>query len=144
MTTSASRRADGLLVAALVYGAASLIHHVHNAVYLHSYPNLPQSLSVTRVLAEWAATALVGVVGYLLWQRGRGVAGLAVLAFYAALGLLGLAHYGLAPFSAHSLAMNATIGFEVATAFCLLAVVVRNFLEVARSAPDSPRRRVPF
>lgn len=127
-----SGRADGLLTAALVYAAASFIHHVHNTVYLHAYPNLPQSLSVERVLAAWAATTLVGVVGYLLWRRSRRLAGLVLLALYGALGLLGLAHYWRAPFGAHSFTMNATIGFEVATASCLLVLVARALIGLAR------------
>ena len=42
---------------------------------------------------------------------------------YAALGFYGLAHYAVAPVVAHSLAMNLTIGCEVAAA-ALLAVCV--------------------
>ena len=134
-----SGRAPGLLGAALIYAAASFIHHLHNAVYLHAYPNLPQSLSVARVMAAWAATTLVGVVGYLLWQRGRRLAGLILLALYGALGLLGLAHYWRAPFGSHSCAMNATIGFEVATASCLLVFVVRELIGLA--PPNNPPLR---
>jgi hypothetical protein len=50
------------------------------------------------------------------------------------LGLAGLDHYTLAPISAHTLAMNATIWLETATAIILLGCIGALF--VAR------RRRV--
>lgn len=130
-----TRRFDWLPVFVLLYGAASLVHHVHNAVNLHDYPNMPPSLSVARVYLAWGATALVGVVGYGL-TRGRHVfAGLVLLALFAALGLLGLAHYHLAPVGAHTLAMNASIGVEVATAGVLLFIVLRRLLARAPQGP---------
>ena len=115
---------DWLAVIALVYGAASLAHHLHNAMFLHDYPNLPPSLSVARVWLAWCATALIGVVGYVLTRRRDEVPGLLLLVVYAALGLLGLLHYHLAPIADHSFTMNATIGCEVASATVLLIAVV--------------------
>jgi hypothetical protein len=109
-----------------MYGLASLVHFVHNAVYLHDYPNLPASLSAARIYAAWCGTTAVGVVGYWLRRAGYRVAGLVALAVYAALGFAGLDHYTLAPVSAHSLAMNLTIGLEaLAAAALLIAVCVR-------------------
>ena len=122
------RRISWLALLALVYGAASLAHHLHNAMFLHDYPNLPPSLSVARVWLAWCATALIGVVGYVLTRRRHEVAGLLLLALYAALGLLGLLHYHLAPISHHSLTMNATIGCEVASATVLLVAIVRKLV----------------
>jgi hypothetical protein len=121
-----------LLWLALAYGTASLVHHLHNGIYLRAYPNLPASLSVARVFAAWFATAAVGALGYGVLRSGREIAGLLVLAVFAALGLLGLAHYALAPPSAHTLAMNASILVEVATAVLLLAAIMGRLLEVIR------------
>jgi hypothetical protein len=115
-----------LLFLILAYCAASLLHFVHNAVYLHDYPNLPASLSAARIYAAWCGITAVGVVGYWLRRVGYRVAWLVVLAVYAALGFGGLDHYALAPVSAHSLAMNLTIGLEaLAAAALLIAVCVR-------------------
>jgi hypothetical protein len=112
-------------VATLAYALASLAHHVHNAEWLDAYPNLPAGLTRAVVYAAWAAVTVVGASGYLLY-RGRHVrTGLALLAVYAALGFYGLAHYAVAPVAAHSLAMNLTIGCEVATAALLAVCVAR-------------------
>ena len=110
----------------LIYCAASLLHFVHNAAYLRDYPNMPASLSSARISAAWCGITAVGVVGYWLRRVGYRVWGLVVIALYATLGFGGLAHYALAPASAHSLAMNLTIGLEaLAAAALLIAVCVR-------------------
>jgi hypothetical protein len=113
-----------LLAALLVYCAASLVHFVHNAEFLHDYPNMPESLTRSGVYLAWLVVTLVGVVGYLVYRFRAPRVGLALLAVYAALGYAGLDHYVLAPVSAHSIAMNATILFEVVTASILLWTVV--------------------
>lgn len=118
-----ARRVDGLLILLLAYGSASLFHHVHNAVFVDEYPNLPAWLSSAGVYAAWVGVTLIGVAGYLLLRRGYRLAGLAVVGLYGAFGLDGLAHYSRAPFSAHTLTMNLTIGLEVATAMLLLIAV---------------------
>jgi hypothetical protein len=66
--------------------------------------------------------ASVGAVGYWLFRKGLTVVGLAVMAIYAALGFAGLDHYAIAPVSAHSLMMNATIVAEVIAASALLVM----------------------
>jgi hypothetical protein len=115
-----------LLSLILAYCAASLLHFVHNAVYLHDYPNMPAALSAARIYAAWCGITAVGVVGYWLHRAGYRVAGLVVIAVYAALGFGGLEHDTLAPVSAHSFAMNLTISLEaLAAAALLIAVCVR-------------------
>src|SRR5208337_4071667 len=114
-----------LLPVMLVYGAASLLHFVHNAVYLRDYPNLPAWLTAGGVIAAWLLVAAVGVLGYLLYSRISRVAGLIVIAAYAVLGFGGLDHYTVAPVAAHTAAMNLTILLEAATAAVLLMFVAR-------------------
>jgi hypothetical protein len=63
------------------------------------------------------------MTGYSLVRRGYGVLGLAILWVYAALGLGGMDHYGLAPISAHTFAMNLSIWLEVLTVSIVLIVV---------------------
>jgi hypothetical protein len=116
-------RAHMLLLLMIVYGAASLLHFVHNAVYIQSYPNLPMWITPLGVYASWCAIAMSGVVGYWLYRRVSQPAGLVVIALYALLGFGGLDHYVLAPMGAHSIAMNATILTEVTAAFALLGFV---------------------
>jgi hypothetical protein len=108
----------------IVYGVASLVHFVHNAAYLEFYPNMPTWLTPAGVLSSWLVIAGTGAVGYWLYRRVSTTAGLAVIGVYAALGFGGLDHYAIAPFSAHSLAMSATILSEVAAASVLLVSIL--------------------
>jgi hypothetical protein len=117
------RRNGALLLSVLLYCAASLLHFVHNGLYLRDYPNLPTSLTASDVYLAWLGVTAVGAAGYGLYLRGLRIAGLCVLAVYAVLGFAGLDHYMVAPVAAHSIAMNATIVFEVLAAIVLLSVV---------------------
>lgn len=108
-----------LLTLVLAHAAASLLHFAHNATYLADYPNMPTWISPMGVYAVWLAEAAVGACGVILLLRGRS-AGLVLIAIYALLGLAGLDHYTLAPISAHTIAMNATIWLETATGIALL------------------------
>jgi hypothetical protein len=119
-TMSSMNRA--LLSLVLVHAAASLVHFVHNAAYLADYPNMPAWLSPAGIYGVWLAEAAVGALGVLFMLRGRSM-GLVLIALYAVLGLGGLDHYTLAPISAHTLAMNATIWLETATAILLLGCI---------------------
>ena len=114
-----------LLTFMIAYGAASLAHFVHNAVYIDAYPNLPAWLTPAVVYASWLVIAGTGTLGYWLYRQGSRVVGLGVIGMYALLGFGGLDHYAVAPLSAHSMAMNATILTEVIAASVLLIVIVR-------------------
>jgi hypothetical protein len=122
------KRDSALLTVILLYGALSLAHFLHNAVYLQLYPNMPAWLTPVGVLASWLVIAAIGALGYWLFRRGLKAIGLVTIAIYAALGFGGLDHYAIAPVSAHSLAMNATIVGEVIAASALLVVTAREFL----------------
>jgi hypothetical protein len=115
-------RDHALLTLILLYGTASLVHFTHNAVYLELYPNMPAWLTPLGVLTSWVVVTGIGVVGYWFFRKGFTALGLAVITLYAALGFAGLDHYAIAPVSAHSLAMNATILGEVSAASVLLVV----------------------
>jgi hypothetical protein len=121
-----ARRPDaGVGAFLLACVAASLLHHVHNAEFLQDYPNLPASISRARVYAAWAGEAAIGAAGWLLLRLNFRKTGLAAIGVYGLIGFSGLAHYALAPLSAHTLAMNATIWLEAATAALLLVAVGR-------------------
>ena len=111
-----------LLSLVLLHAAASLVHFVHNAAYLADYPNMPAWLSPAGIYGVWLAEAAVGALGVLFMLRGRSM-GLVLIALYAVFGFGGLDHYTLAPVSAHTLAMNATIWLETATAILLLGCI---------------------
>ncbi len=127
-----------LLLLIVAYGAATLLHFAHNAVYLYEYPNMPASLTATRVCAAWAGVTTVGVLGYWFYERGSRLSGLVTIGTYAGLGLAGLYHYVAAPFAAHTAMMNLSILAESVTATALLIHVVRSML-VGRE----PRARAP-
>jgi hypothetical protein len=124
-------RRHQLLASMIVYGGASFVHFVHNAMYLDAYPNMPKWLTPSGVMAAWLAIASTGVAGYWLFSRGATKVGLLVMALYAALGFAGLDHYAVAPVSAHSLAMSATILIEVVAASVLFVVIVLTALRSA-------------
>ncbi|HKA39914.1 MAG TPA: hypothetical protein VKD25_09095 [Burkholderiales bacterium] len=126
MENRAEARGAGWLAAALlVYACASLLHFSHNAAFLQDYPDMPAWLTPARVMAVWAGQTAVGLTGYLVFRRGYRWAGLAMVAVYGVLGLDSLVHYGLAPVSAHTLAMNLTIWLEAAAAVVVLVAVAR-------------------
>lgn len=117
---------------ATLYAASSLLHFSHNAEFLAAYPNLPGSFTRLGVYGAWLAVTAVGVFGYLLLRWRLRVAGLLTLAVYAAFGLDGLAHYTLAPMSAHTGMMNFSILLEVAMALLLLGAVGRGLVAINR------------
>ena len=118
------KAAKPLLILLLAYGAASLVHYAHNAEFLADYPNMPAWLSRAKVYVAWFGVTAIGVLGYLLVRRGHQLGGLCVIAVYAAIGFDGLAHYRLAPLSAHTATMNLSIWLEVATAALLFTAAV--------------------
>ena len=109
-----------LLALVLLYGVASLVHFIHNAEYLPEYPGLPPSWTRSGVYLAWLGMTALGLCGWWLVSRGHVTAGALVLAAYALCGLDSLGHYFVAPFSAHTGAMNATILVEVAAAALVL------------------------
>jgi hypothetical protein len=126
----------------LLYAAASLLHFAHNAVYIDEYPNLPAWLSAADVWLAWLAEFALGVAGFVLMRRHHFFIGHALVAVWAALGFDGLAHYALAPPSAHTLAMNATIWTEVCAAGLLSIAIawrVAQRLALTRSRIDPSR-----
>jgi hypothetical protein len=114
-----------LLALLLAYGVASLAHFIHNAEFVADYPGLPLSWTRGGVYLAWLGMTAVGILGWVLLRRGYAFAGPLVLVVYALLGLDSLGHYVVAPFSAHTLAMNATILLEVAFAAVVLGYAVK-------------------
>jgi hypothetical protein len=125
-------KSSALPVLLVAYAAASLLHFVHNAEFVDEYPNMPAGLSRGMIYAAWLGVTAIGMAGYLLFRRGLTLAGVAFLAFYAALGFDALIHYILAPPSHHTVPMNLTIGFEVATAGLLLILVAAKLRRTGR------------
>ena len=117
------RRLTALLLA---YGVASLVHFIHNAEFLPDYPGLPVTWTREGVYLAWLGMTAVGISGWLLLKRGMRLAGLAILALYATLGIDSLGHYLAAPMESHSMAMNATILVEVTAAALVLVAVATN------------------
>jgi hypothetical protein len=123
-----------------LYCLASFAHFAHNAEFLDDYPNLPAWLSRALIYSVWLCITAVGVSGYALVRAGHRLAGLIVVAAYAALGFDGLLHYGRAPFAEHTAAMNFSILFEVLAAALLFAIASILAVEHVR-APHAGRGR---
>ena len=121
-------RTRTLLLLMLTYASASLTHFIHNALHIRAYPNLPSWITPFGVYISWCAIAVIGVLGYWLYRRVSRSAGLLMIGLYALVGFGGLDHYVIAPVSAHTVAMNASIIVEVFTAFVLLGFVARLML----------------
>ena len=124
-----------------IYCLASLAHFAHNAEFLGAYPNMPAWLSRFEVYAAWLAITALGAVALMLTNGRFVLAGLLLTAVYATLGFDGLAHYALAPVSAHTLVMNLTIGCEVAAAALLLVCALHGVFDEGRRR--GARRRLP-
>lgn len=117
-----------LLRLMILYAVASLVHFVHNALYIHTYPNLPVWITPFGVYASWAGITAIGVLGYWLYQKVSRVNGHLVVALYALLGFGGLDHYAITPVGAHTVAMNVTILAEVSAAAIVLSFVAYSYL----------------
>lgn len=109
----------------LAYGAATVVHFVHNAEFIADYPGMPATWTRAGVYFAWLAMTAIGIAGWLLASRGHRLAGLALVAIYAAGGMDSLGHYVLAPMSHHTMAMNATILLEVTAAALVLLEAAR-------------------
>lgn len=133
MPSAADRRSGvlpsrRLIAAFLAHVAATLIHFVHNAVYLNEYPNLPHWLTSGGVYASWCALTAIGVFGWVLMRYVSTNVGLVTLGVYALLGFGGFDHYTVAAISAHTSAMNLTIVLEAITGSLLLIATVREYV----------------
>ena len=113
-----------LLALMLAFATGSLVHFIHNAEFLKSYPGLPPNWTRAGVYGVWLAITAVGGAGYALLRRGYQRTGLVVVAAYSLFGLDSLGHYLLAPLSAHSLGMNFTILLEVVPAALVLCLAL--------------------
>jgi hypothetical protein len=135
MRTAGLRTLNTLLV---LYAAASLLHFIHNAEFLSAYPGLPATWTRWTVYLAWLAMTSVGVLGWVLLQRGQEWFGLLLLAVYAAFGMDSLGHYVVAPASQHTLMMNAGILAEVIAAVLVMIEVLRS---MARKMFSTARAR---
>ena len=124
MTDKRTRVPKPFIAFLIIYAVASLIHFIHNAEFLDAYPGLPESWSRGGVYLAWIGMTSIGVLGWFLLKKGYRIAGLVVVAVYAVCGLDSLAHYIVAPFSAHTAAMNGTILLEVTAAGLLLTMTM--------------------
>jgi hypothetical protein len=131
---------NALFVLLLAYCAASLLHFVHNAELLADYPGLPSTWTRAGVYGAWLGMTAVGILGAALVGRGYLVAGLIFVAAYAVLGLDSLGHYVLAPMSAHTAGMSATILLEVTAAALVLAESLRLMARRVFSAKWTKRK----
>lgn len=127
-----------VLLVAVACGVASSTHFAHNAEFCGDYPSLPAWITRGSVWLAWAGISLVAGIGAWLFRAGHRKSGLAVLAFYGALGCGGLGHYSLAPVTRHTAMMNFTIWFEVVSGLALCAVALGALVGELKKATPNP------
>ena len=107
-----------LLALVLANVVTSILHYVDNVVFFRHYPE-PTWLSPHLVDLAWFVMTPFGVAGCLFFRRGRRPAAFACLYLYAAMGLLVLAHYLIAPPWKVALKINLFIMAEAIAALLL-------------------------
>jgi hypothetical protein len=128
MTTVSGDRATKLLLLLGMTAAASVMHYADNIVRFASYPE-PPWLDPARVDVFWFVMTPFGVAAWWLYRRGRTRAGIVASYAYAAMNLLVLGHYVVAPPWRLPPLINLFIVLEAAAAGLLLVYTVR--LQVA-------------
>jgi hypothetical protein len=118
VSMSRSDRKHILLTLLAANIVTSILHYVDNVVFFRHYPE-PTWLSPHLVDLAWFVMTPFGVAGYLLFRRGRRSAALTCLYLYAAMGLLVLGHYLIAPPWEVSLKINLFIMAEAIAALLL-------------------------
>jgi hypothetical protein len=112
-----------------IFLVCSLIHFVHNAVFLTDYPGLPQTWKPSGVMAVWLVMGALLVSGGIALKRGRPVIGTILLAIAVIMGFDSLAHYVVAKLTAHTFVMNLTIFLDVGAAILLGIALVRGWMK---------------
>jgi hypothetical protein len=103
---------------------ASVAHYADNIVRFVSYPE-PPWLDPARVDAFWFLMTPFGLAAYWLYRRGRTRAAFVASYAYAAMNLLVLGHYLVAPPWRLPVLINALIALEAAAAALLVIYTVR-------------------
>jgi len=124
MTPAPSDSARKLLLLLGMNVAASVVHYADNIVRFVSYPE-PPWLNPARVDVFWFVMTPFGIAAYWLYRSGRERAALATSYAYAAMNLLVLGHYLVAPPWTLSLRINALIVPEALTAVLLIVFTAR-------------------
>jgi hypothetical protein len=124
MVTASRDSANNILLLIGMNVAASVAHYADNIVRFLSYPE-PPWLSPARVDAFWFVMTPFGVAAYVLYRRGRERAAFATSHVYAAMNLLVLGHYLVAPPWRLPLLINLLIAAEAAAAVLLVLYTAR-------------------
>lgn len=99
---------------------SSVLHYVDNVMFFELYPE-PIWLNRYIVDAFWFVMTPVGVAGYIFLDDGRFKLGYTSIYMYAAMNLLSLGHYLIAPPWEIALKINVFILMESFAAIALAA-----------------------
>jgi hypothetical protein len=136
MALSRDDRTIKLLLLLGMCAATSVMHYADNIVRFVSYPE-PPWLDPARVDAFWFFMTPFGLAAYALWRRGWRRSALVASYAYAAMNLLVLGHYLVAPPWRLPALINLFIVLEAGAAILLVAFAVR--LQIAGASRGSPR-----
>jgi hypothetical protein len=140
MTAATTGRSRHLLLLLVMNVAASVAHYADNIVRFVSYPE-PPWLNPERVDVFWFVMTPFGIAAYWLYRRGRELPAFVMSYAYAAMNLLVLGHYLVAPPWKVSLLINALIGLEAGAATLLLAYTARLQASALADRCDQGRSR---
>jgi hypothetical protein len=124
MENSSTDSAKALLLLLGMNLAASVAHYADNIVRFVSYPE-PPWLNPARVDAFWFFMTPFGIAAWWLYRGGRTQAAFAASYAYAAMNLLVLGHYLVAPPWKLPPLINLLIALEAATATALIVFTAR-------------------
>jgi uncharacterized protein involved in cysteine biosynthesis len=137
MTIPSSDSAKKLLLLIGMNVAASVLHYADNIVRFVSYPE-PPWLNPARVDVFWFVMTPFGIAAYWLYRRDRRRAAFVASYAYAAMNLLVLGHYLVAPPWRVSPLINLLIVPEAVTAVLLILFTVRLQADARPGVPAFP------
>jgi hypothetical protein len=106
----ATRTLQVLLVSAFL---VSIVHYVDNTVRFDEYAKGEGPVTRAMIPLAWLVFTAFGAWGYVQFRRGRFTAAAIGIAVYSTSGLIGLAHYTVAPPADFDTFQNVFIALDV-------------------------------
>ena len=119
---------------------SSVFHYTDNTVRIDDYPQQSVEFGRAMVAITWVQFTIFGVLGYVLFGRGRMLPAAACLAFYSVSGLLSPLHYTEGSWSEFDVFQHTFILTDAITGLGVLAFAGWLALAQRRSSAASEDR----